>query len=510
MQTLWLALHLPQLSLDIHPALPPGKAVVEHNRIVACDAAALQAGVRPWMKPALARSLLPCIAILPRDADAEQALLDTLACWAGTWTPRICVIPQTGMLLEIGSCLRLFGGFERLHGAIVAGLNAQGYTVRSAAAPVAQGALWLALAGKNGMRVDPRGLPAALDELLLSALASELPADCITRLNSFGLTTLGEVRCLPPSALTRRIGSTAMLEIARTYGEVPDMRAEFVFPARFDLRLELPVPVDNAEALLFASRRLVQALSGWLTTRQGGVRECTLLLEHRKHSTTPVALRFAEALRDGVRIEAILRERLPRIELKKQVDTLRLVADTVLDLPGQNQSLFRKDGAQADAMPALMDRLRARLGEAAVHGYAPVADHRPECVSAHASRGSGSGSVSSKGSNNGNNGHVGNLGKVAALAPRPLYLLQAPQTLSEQQGRPHHRNEPLLLLAGPERIESGWWDAGESNADGRPTGDIRRDYFVALTPDQRWLWIYRECRADFATGGGWFLHGYFS
>jgi hypothetical protein len=34
---------------------------------------------------------------------------------------------------------------------------------------------------------------------------------------------------------------------------------------------------------------------------------------------------------------------------------------------------------------------------------------------------------------------------------------------------------------------------------------VRRDYFVALSRDAAWLWIYRECRA-----GGWFLHGYFS
>ncbi|MDE2600069.1 MAG: DNA polymerase Y family protein [Rhodocyclaceae bacterium] len=491
MEPLWLALHLPQLSLDIHPALPPGKAVVEQNRILACDVAALQAGVRPWMKPALARSLLPDIAILPRDVEAEQALLDTLACWAGTWTPRIRVVPHTGLLLEIASCLRLFGGFEHLHDAIVTGLNAQGYVVRSAAAPVAQGALWLTLAGESGMRFDRAAMSRSLDSLSLSALGSELPAECITRLNSFGLSTLGEARRLPHSALTRRIGAAVMRELARAYGEVPDLREEFAFPARFDLRLELPVPVDNAEALLFASRRLVQALAGWLTARQGGVRECSLMLEHRKREATLMPLGFAEILRDGARIEAILRERLPRLELATQVEALRLVADNVLALPGHSQPLFGKDGAQAAAMPALIERLRARLGEAAVHGYAPIADHRPECVSAHAAQGK--------------NGSAG-----IVPAARPLYLLNAPQTLPERHGRPHHRNEPLLLLAGPERIESGWWDAGESNSDGRPSGDMRRDYFVALAPDQRWLWIYRECRADFDKGGGWFLHGYFS
>jgi protein ImuB len=484
METLWLALHLPLLPLDVHPTSSSARAVVERHRIVACDDAAVQAGVHAHMKPALARSLLPDIAILPRDPVAEQALLETLACWAGTWTPRICVVPNVGLLLEIGSCLRLFGGFERLHHEIVTGLAAQGYSACTAAAPVAQGALWLAVAGADSCRFDNQQLCAALDALPLAALATELSPSCIARLNSFGLARLGEVRRLPNAALTRRIGAPAVHQIACAYGDVPHTRAEFCFPETFALKIELPAPVDNAEALLFASRRLVQALCGWLAVRQVGIRECTLLLVHRKREATRVSLNFAETLRDAQRIETLLRERLPRVALVSSVEAMTLRADTIVELPGHSRPLFRKEGAQADAMPALLERLRARLGDARVHGFSPVADHRPECVSAHAVQGKD--------------------GKTCSAA-RPLYLLTHPQPLAEHNGRPHCHG-PLLLLAGPERIESGWWDEGERNADGRPTGDIRRDYFVALSPDQRWLWVYRECR----TPSGWFLHGYFS
>ena len=54
----------------------------------------------------------------------------------------------------------------------------------------------------------------------------------------------------------------------------------------------------------------------------------------------------------------------------------------------------------------------------------------------------------------------------------------------------------LTLLAGPERIESGWWDGA----------DARRDYFVAIDGQGAWLWIFR----DSGSQGGWFLHGLFS
>jgi protein ImuB len=54
----------------------------------------------------------------------------------------------------------------------------------------------------------------------------------------------------------------------------------------------------------------------------------------------------------------------------------------------------------------------------------------------------------------------------------------------------------FTLLAGPERIESGWWDGGE----------VLRDYFIAQSRDTALLWIYRERRLQ----GGWFLHGIFA
>jgi protein ImuB len=55
----------------------------------------------------------------------------------------------------------------------------------------------------------------------------------------------------------------------------------------------------------------------------------------------------------------------------------------------------------------------------------------------------------------------------------------------------------LELLAGPERIESGWWDGDEAS----------RDYFVARLPDGELAWIYRE--GDLGSVH-WFLHGFFA
>jgi protein ImuB len=52
----------------------------------------------------------------------------------------------------------------------------------------------------------------------------------------------------------------------------------------------------------------------------------------------------------------------------------------------------------------------------------------------------------------------------------------------------------LSVLSGPERIESGWWDGGETG----------RDYFVGSDAQGGELWLYRD------RGGQWFVHGIFS
>ena len=56
----------------------------------------------------------------------------------------------------------------------------------------------------------------------------------------------------------------------------------------------------------------------------------------------------------------------------------------------------------------------------------------------------------------------------------------------------------LKLLAGPERIEAGWWDDAL----------MARDYFIAENELGQLLWIYRE--PDPVTHNSrWYLQGFF-
>jgi protein ImuB len=503
MQVFWLALYLPRLPLDAQlQQLTPSAAdaacvVVENGRALCCSDAARAAGVRPGMKTALVRSLLPDVKLFARDEKRESALLERLACRAGSFTPHVCLLPD-GLLLEIGSCLKLFGGFKSLRRQFIEGLGAQGLKVwRHAAAPVALGAAWLAKAAvEDGIKVaDQERLTDALDRLELAALSDALPAGSAARLASFGLSRLGEVRRLPGAALGRRVGPETLSLMDRAYGRRADLFEAFVFPESFALKIELPSAVENAGALLFAGQRLVQALAGWLCARQAAISECHFVMNHPPPlAPTRLPLRFSAPLRDAERIVAILGERLAQLALVAPVESLHLVADAIIDCPGQSRSLFAKEGSCSEGIAALVDRLSARLGEDAVCSLAVRADHRPEAASVAAPPQPSLPRSKAKPASQADTLHP-------TRPTRPLWLLEPAQALVERDGKPQHKG-PLVLIKGPERIESGWWDSAEE-AGG---GDVRRDYYVALDREQRWLWIYRDWREP----GGWFLHGYFS
>lgn len=489
MKPLWLALHLPCLALEANAPLSSASAaplgIVEQGRIVGCDAAGRLAGIEDGIGVAAARMLAPSMTLLTRDPAREAAALHGLACWAGQFTPRISLTPDS-LLLEIGSCLRLFGGLEKLLSAAQEGMQALGFTVALAAAPTPTGAQWLARAGTAARCLDDKTLRQHLESLPLAVL----PDKATAALARFGASTLADVRKLPSAALSRRIGVEPLRLMARAFGEMPDPRADFVFPDQFALSLPLPGSVEHAPGLLFAARRLTAALAGWLAARQAGVREFALHLQH-EHEETELLLQFSEITADAGRFERVLRERFERMSLRAPVDALRLRATQVADSPARSLSLFDDAHAEQDAIGALLERLSARLGDRQVYRLALHGDHRPECATHHAA-------LFEKAAP----------GESAAL-PRPLWLLAKPESLTEIGGRPcHRRYGSLKLLAGPERIEAGWWDGGEGDGDeqGGTRGDIRRDYFIALSGNAAWLWIYRECRDP----GGWFLQGFFS
>ncbi|MDQ7990821.1 MAG: DNA polymerase Y family protein [Candidatus Dactylopiibacterium sp.] len=477
---LWLCLRFTQLALDVSGPEEASAVAVERQRVVCANAAAMAAGVEAGMGLAAALALSPGVRVVERQPAREAELLQALACWAEGFTPTVSLAPPAELLLEIGGCLRLFGGLAALREAVAGGLAAQGMLACEGLAPTPLAAQWLARVADGAPCLDMEGLAARLAPLPLAVL-DELDGPARRTLATLGVRRVGDLLALPAAGLQRRFGAALPFALARARGERPDPRAAFVFPERFAQRLELPAKVSDAAMLQFAARRLLAALAGWLAARASGVTACTLLLEHEDQiAPSRVPLGFAEATADLRRFVRVLQERLAQTRLVAPVWRIQVLAGQAQPLAGREMGLFGQEAAQA--LAPVIERLRARLGAQAVHALAVVADHRPECATRAVPQATPAPTV------------------LPPAATRPLWLLPAPRRLGERAGVPQLGSD-LLRVAGPERIESGWWAEGDPG--GPSAGDVRRDYFVACSARSEWLWIFRDAE-------GWWLHGYFA
>lgn len=462
---LWIAFHFPHLPLEaLLRGCDPNRwcdepwAVIEHRSVFVGNAAAQALGVRSGMPLSAAWAIAPALRTVPRNLRAERESLEGIAAWLGRFTPRVSLEAPCQVVAEVAGSLRLFGGLERLEQALRSGLDALGFGVRLASAPTARAALWRAADGGS-----------ALEDLRVEGTGAG--ADRLELLRSLGIRTLGELMRLPRDGVARRLGQELLDDLDRALGKIPEPRASFVPPARFAARLELPAQVMAAEGLLFAAHRLLVQLEGVLVARQSGIRGFALSLRHPGMRPTRVTVSLASPSRDATHFTALLRERLMQLALVAPVEAIRLQAADFEPLHGTTASLFRDAHDAGEGWGRLLDRLAARLGETAVRGLTIRSEHRPEFAAQAVAPESPSGARSSA--------------LPGEPGPRPLWLLETPRRLGENE---------FVLLAGPERIESGWWDDHE----------VRRDYFIARTGEASLVWIFRE------HAGGWFLHGIFA
>jgi len=459
----------------------------DHNqRVVDADEQARAGGVRAGMTLGAALAAVPDIEPRPRDVAREHELMQRLAALGAAFTPQVSIEAPDGLLLEIKPSVSLFGGLRelcrRLRDACRADplLTQAGAEPRFTLAPTALAALAAARAGARCFITDPALLPARLKPLPLAVL--RWPEEHNTRLLAMGVRTLGELMRLPRAGFARRFGPQMLADLDRLLGRRADPRARLQRRERYRGVRDLDHEIGDHERILQALAPLFAELEQFLRVRQRGITALQCRFHHYRAAPTRCTLRLAAPEANAARFTRLLRERLASLVLPEPVRRCELRGGALTARPLANDPLWspgEHGHAAAGEMPALIEHLRARLGNAAVYGIAAVSEHRPERAWRVA--------------------EPAICGKSAPDTPtscsRPLWLLHAPQELAAQRGRPQHHGR-LELLAGPERIESGWWDGD----------DIRRDYYVAKDSTGSRLWIYREC----ADAKRWFLQGIFA
>jgi len=470
----WACVLLPQLAMDgvlrrldasTESAIALVEGPVQRRVLHAVTPAARALGLHPGLSLAAAQALstqFKAVELDPAEVERCRALL---AAWAYRFSSQVSTDLPHALSLEVGHSLRLFGPWPRLEARMRDELRALGFRHRIVAAPNPHAARVLANV-HDGYAFDAHTLDNALGQLPLER--ARLPREVAFSLSRMGVRKLRQVFALPRDALVRRFPPAVLDHLDAVRGGLVAPLRCYVPPEHFEGRIEFEAEVESSQALLFPLRRLSQDLAAFLAGRDGGVQRYTLVLEHERCAHSEVQVGLLAPQRDATMLFELGRGRLEQARLPAPVRGFRLIARELPPFVPVARDLFEMRAQQDVPWPQLRERLRARLGDDAVHGIGHAPEHRPE--------------------------RVAMAGKaLPETRPRPGWLLPHVVPL---------RDHAVRVLAGPERIESGWWDGG----------DVRRDYYVVETSLGQRAWAFCPAgEAVAAQGPSYFmLHGWFA
>ncbi|USR41627.1 DNA polymerase Y family protein [Ectopseudomonas hydrolytica] len=473
MNPLWACILLPQLALDgvMRQRVDPAEPLVllggppQRRVLQAVNPAARALGLKPGQLLSAAQALTRGFASADYDLAAIERWQQFLAAWAYGFSAQVSLHYPRCLLLEVGSSLGLFGPWPRFEARLRRELGELGFQQRITLAPNPVAARMLANV-HDGLAIgDAAELRAALERLPVERIG--LSRETASALARMGLRSLQQLLALPRDGLARRFPAELLRHLDSLLGERALALEFYRPPDRFDARIELNFEVESHQALLFPLRRLTADLAAYLAGRDSGVQRFTLHLEHRNRPASQLVVGLLSAERDPAMLLELTRGRLEQLQLPAPVLALRLEARELPAFAPQHRQLFDERPQQSLPWEQLRERLRARLGDEAVQGLGVRADHRPEqSWQTESDR---------------------RTPPLPSVGPRPGWLLGEPQPLAEAG---------LLILAGPERIESGWWDGG----------DLRRDYYLVQTRSGQRAWAFRPVGG----AGPLQLHGWFA
>ncbi|AVB14858.1 MULTISPECIES: Y-family DNA polymerase [Pseudomonas syringae group] len=470
---LWACVLLPQLALDgvmrrrndpDEPlALISGSA--QRRVLQAVNPAARALGLKAGQSLTAAQALVSNFSMVEHDPADIERLQQLLAAWAYGFSSNVSLKYPRVLLMEIESSLKLFGPWPVFEARLREELTAQGFRHRIVVAPNPIAARMLANM-HDGLSIDcPQALRRSLEHMPLERIG--LSRETATALTRMGLRSVRQVLALPRDTLARRFPASVLQHLDTLLGERPVALECYTPPDFFDVRIELNFDVESHQALLFPLKRLIADLALFLAGRDSGVQRFSLHLEHVEGPETVVPVGLLSAERDASMLFELARGRLEQVLVASPVRAVRLLAQDLPDFVPAHRQLFDERVQQTLPWEQLRERLRARLGDESVNGLRAQADHRPECAWQP---------------------HSTSKPVLPAKAcMRPGWLLREPQPL------PLHATR---IVAGPERIESGWWDGG----------DVRRDYYLVETSSGQRAWAYRSVGEQ----GELLLHGWFA
>ncbi|WED23274.1 DNA polymerase Y family protein [Vibrio sp. JC009] len=462
---LWLYLHFPRLQLDtlFSDIREVPLCIMDKHTIIQVNDIAEKAGIKTGMGLGSAASLCNNLQVHPYKAGVEESKLKEIAHWLYLVTSDISLFPPDGLLLKVSNMLTLYDGLESYWRSLKKQLDELNlnYHYSTAFSPLA--ARLLAKAGEHCISDSRNWLEQKL--LTYPVQATELPGKQIEKLNRVGIRHLKDLLTIDISEVAKRFDIELVNYTGRLTGRFKHPVDFYYPPETFKRYLELLYEIENIQWLEKPLYKLFVQLESFLKLREQVAYELTLRLHLRDKADQEIIFHSANGDYQADKWNKLSQLALESVKLEAPVIGMTLLASQVDQLQPDGKDFFDGQTGNRSALE-LISLLQAKLGKEAVKGIALTDDPRPEkatqlCEPMYESQNS-----------------------QDRRPLRPSLLLPKPEPLQEK----------VTIMQGPERLSTGWWDGG----------GIIRDYFIAVSPGGRWVWVFRDKE------GGWFLHGFFS
>ncbi|MDH3327018.1 MAG: DNA polymerase Y family protein [Gammaproteobacteria bacterium] len=499
-QTLWLCLFFPDFPLEVVTDSVSGQQVIQPQAVVSeqgrgvfihtvCDVAR-EYGVTKNMPLNAAYALCPELKIFHRDREKESATMSLIADWAQTFTSHVSIISTNKILLEVKGSLRFFSGLESMLSMIENSFpSTWSHRYQMAVSPTPLASQLLCEMSDKIIIEDEKSLRPVVGDMPIDSLLKDnvLLLKKIEKIKKTGVKTVQDLWRLPRDGLARRFGVELLKSLDQLTGVASDLRVLHQISPKFERSIELPMETSSSKIIIWTVNRLFENLETFLRKGDTAVVQLNIHLKHL-HQSTELVLRLRQMARSAAHMSALFSEKMERTTLSAKVVSVSLMVDEILPFIASDQSLF-VDGNFSDKQHKTdpewentLEQLQNRLGPNSVK-YLHVRDEaHPGWAWCYQS--------------------VLSVVRQPGTAMRPLWLLNTATPLplcetSDLYKKIPDYHGPLSFLQGPERIESGWWRGDEQS--------IMRDYYIALSQNVGYLWIYRDLKQS----GRWYLHGFF-
>lgn len=482
----WLAVRctdLPLSALKFADAFDKPTVVIDKKSVVFANTLAEEGGACVGMDITTAQLLTACTAIA-RDKSQEQQTLHELSELLYQFTPYIesycsAETADSGLLLEISSCLKLFSGVKSMTDAIANCLQQTGHKFIFGLSYSAKAAWFLSFAeyeitGDETHPVFVERLNALPIDLLLD-YPKELESLLKTGFRCFG-DLARQIQQKSLRSFKKRLSDEFIDLLCDLYNIDQIFQQSSLFKKPRDIYkpdewfegdIQFEYPVTLVDQLKSAIELLLQKLSDYLRKRQQQCQHIEWIISDIYHHKEIIKVNSDTPQNHWQLLYDLSLIQFENKELPFEVDTIKLVCHHRLEIQHPTQTLdyehTRKRKKSAQDFAVTIAKLKARLGDAAVYKLSYQDSRVPELTNTEVTLAEKS------------NQELPNIHRKAL---RPTWLLPKPERIEERNKRLFW-NGYLNLVNGPERIIGHWWDQ-----------PMARDYYLARRQDHVHVWIF--------------------